>query len=158
MKRIRKITVVTLMISMLASLLPMPSLQSAFVSKPIIAAESSETQKESGNYRYTVKTDGTVKITGFNGTKKYISIPQTIEGKKELLHSKHIALWDVIASCEIKGSSDSSIKNVTPNDLSKIYVKSFKIPQLSINLSRLNDALAGLVDGSFTAFLPLLYF
>lgn len=82
MKRIRKITVVTLMISMLASLLPMPSLQSAFGSKPVIAAESSETQKESGNYRYTVKTDGTVKITGFNGTKKYISIPQTIEGKK----------------------------------------------------------------------------
>ena len=82
MKRIRKITVVTLMISMLASLLPMPSLQSSFVSKPVIAAESSEIQKESGNYRYTVKTDGTVKITGFKGTKKYISIPETIEGKK----------------------------------------------------------------------------
>ena len=76
MKRIRKITVVTLVISMLASFLPMP------VSKPVIAAESSETQKESGNYRYTVKTDGTVKITGFKGAKKYVSIPETIEGKK----------------------------------------------------------------------------
>ena len=76
MKRIRKIMVVILVISMLASFLPMP------VSKPVIAAESSETQKESGNYRYTVKTDGTVKITGFKGAKKYVSIPETIEGKK----------------------------------------------------------------------------
>ncbi|MGM9936490.1 MAG: DNA-deoxyinosine glycosylase, partial [Candidatus Ornithomonoglobus sp.] len=35
-------------------------------------------------------------------------------------HKNHIALWDVIASCEITGSSDSSIKNVVPNDLSPI--------------------------------------
>ena len=75
MKRIRKIMVVTLMISMLASFLPMP------VSQPVVAAESTET-KESGNYRYTVKTDGTVKITGYKGTKKYVSIPETIEEKK----------------------------------------------------------------------------
>ena len=34
---------------------------------------------------------------------------------------KHnIAVWDVIASCDIEGSSDSSIKNVTPNDLRRI--------------------------------------
>lgn len=47
-------------------------------------------------------------------------LPQTIEEKKEMLHLHHIALWDTIASCEIKGSSDSSIKSVTPNDLSVI--------------------------------------
>ena len=31
-----------------------------------------------------------------------------------------IAIWDVIASCEIEGSSDSSIKNVVPNDIDRI--------------------------------------
>lgn len=47
-------------------------------------------------------------------------LPQTIEEKKEMLYLHHIALWDAVASCEINGSSDSSIKNVTPNDLSVI--------------------------------------
>lgn len=44
-------------------------------------------------------------------------IPVSIEEKKNLLLSYHIALWDVIQSCEIKGSSDSSIKNVVPNNI-----------------------------------------
>ena len=46
--------------------------------------------------------------------------PKSIEEKQIFLHSHGIALWDVIASCEITGSSDSSIKDVTPNDLTKI--------------------------------------
>ena len=46
--------------------------------------------------------------------------PQTIEEKADLLLRRHIALWDVIASCEITGSSDSSVRNVVPNDLSAI--------------------------------------
>ena len=44
-------------------------------------------------------------------------VPQSIPEKREFLLSHHIALWDVIASCEITGSSDSSIRNVIPNDL-----------------------------------------
>ena len=47
--------------------------------------------------------------------------PQTIEEKKKFLHRNHIALWDVIHSCDIEGSSDSSIKNVQPNDLHQIF-------------------------------------
>ena len=47
-------------------------------------------------------------------------IPQTIEDKKRLLLSSKIALWDVIAECEITGSADSSIKNAVPNDLTVI--------------------------------------
>ena len=47
-------------------------------------------------------------------------LPVTVEEKKSFLLSKGIAVWDVIASCDITGSSDSSIKNVTPNDLSAI--------------------------------------
>ena len=47
-------------------------------------------------------------------------IPQTIPEKKEMLLSHGIALWDVIAECDIAGSSDSSIKNVVPAELSVI--------------------------------------
>lgn len=47
-------------------------------------------------------------------------VPETIEEKKALLLEHGIAVWDVIASCEIKGSSDSSIRNVVPADLNRI--------------------------------------
>ena len=39
-------------------------------------------------------------------------LPESIQDKQQLLLSHHIALWDVIQSCEIIGSSDSSIRNV----------------------------------------------
>ena len=44
----------------------------------------------------------------------------SIEDKKDFLHKHHIALWDVIQSCEIRGSSDAFITNVVVNDISKI--------------------------------------
>ena len=47
--------------------------------------------------------------------------PKTVAEKREMLLSHNIAVWDVIKSCEITGSSDSSIKNVVPNDLSEIF-------------------------------------
>lgn len=47
-------------------------------------------------------------------------VPQTVEEKREFLISHNIAVWDVIASCNIVGSADSSIKNAVPNDLSEI--------------------------------------
>ena len=47
-------------------------------------------------------------------------VPQTISDKKRFLSKNHIALWDVIGSCDIKGSSDASISNVIPNDLTEI--------------------------------------
>ena len=47
-------------------------------------------------------------------------IPESIEEKKELILRNHLALWDVIAECEITGSSDASIKNAKANDLSGI--------------------------------------
>ena len=45
---------------------------------------------------------------------------ETIEEKKTFLLSHHIALWDVIGECNITGSSDSSIRDVVPNDLGRI--------------------------------------
>ena len=44
-------------------------------------------------------------------------VPQTVEEKKELILSNHLALWDSIGSCTVAGSSDSSIRDVVPNDL-----------------------------------------
>lgn len=48
-------------------------------------------------------------------------LPKTIEEKRELLLKNRIAVWDVIQSCEITGSSDSSIREVVPNDLTPIF-------------------------------------
>ncbi|MCI9280784.1 MAG: DNA-deoxyinosine glycosylase [Bacilli bacterium] len=48
-------------------------------------------------------------------------IPNSIEEKKELLKRNKIALFDVCATCDIKASSDASIKNVVPNNLEEIF-------------------------------------
>ncbi len=50
-------------------------------------------------------------------------IPETVEEKKRLLLRRHVALWDVIASCDIVGSSDSSIRNARANDMRVILDK-----------------------------------
>ncbi len=47
-------------------------------------------------------------------------IPADIPGKKALLLKHHIALWDVIAQCEITGSSDASVKNAVPVDIAQV--------------------------------------
>lgn len=47
--------------------------------------------------------------------------PGSIEEKKKLLLENGIAIWDVIESCDIEGSSDSSIRNVEPADLNRIF-------------------------------------
>lgn len=52
------------------------------------------------------------------------SVPQNIDEKKSMLLANGIAVWDVIHSCDIVGSSDSSIKNVVPNDIADIVRKS----------------------------------
>ncbi len=59
-------------------------------------------------------------------------VPQTIEEKRAFLLTNGIAVWDVIASCEIEGSSDSSIRNVTPNDLSRI-LNAAPVEQIFVN-------------------------
>lgn len=48
------------------------------------------------------------------------TVPVTILEKKALLLSHHIAIWDVVKSCELKGSDDSTIRSVTANNLKKI--------------------------------------
>lgn len=59
-------------------------------------------------------------------------IPDTVEKRKEFLFDNHIALWDVIQSCDIIGSSDASIKNVIPTNLTQI-IKISQIQQIFVN-------------------------
>ena len=59
-------------------------------------------------------------------------VPETIEEKKAMLLRNHIAIWDVIYSCDIQGSSDSSIKNVVPTDLKQVLANS-SITQIYAN-------------------------
>lgn len=77
------------------------------------------------------------------------TMPQTKEEKRAFLLRNHLALWDVIASCDIVGSSDSSIRNAVPNDLSvilddsavrKICLNGSKAYELFCRYCKLSDA------------------
>lgn len=59
-------------------------------------------------------------------------VPSTVEDKTKLILDNGFALWDVIQSCEITGSADSTIKNVVPNDLS-IIIENSKIEKIFVN-------------------------
>ncbi len=56
-------------------------------------------------------------------------LPRSTEGKREFLLRNKIALWDMVTSCEIQGSSDASVKNAEIADLYKVlhYAKIEKI-------------------------------
>ena len=47
-------------------------------------------------------------------------LPTTNKEKKALLLRRQIALWDVLASCEIRGAEDASIASPTPNDIASL--------------------------------------
>ena len=59
-------------------------------------------------------------------------VPQTLEKKAAVLRAHHIAVWDSIHACDITGSSDSSIRNVEPNDFSGI-LREAEIRQIYTN-------------------------
>lgn len=49
--------------------------------------------------------------------------PSSTQEKRDFLLAHRVALWDVIASCDIVGSDDSSIKNALPNDVAALVAK-----------------------------------
>lgn len=61
-----------------------------------------------------------------------VKTPETVREKTDFLLSHNIALWDVIASCNIRGSSDSSISDAAPNDLSAV-LKGSQIKRIFTN-------------------------
>ncbi len=48
------------------------------------------------------------------------AVPETHSDKKDFLRRHHIALWDVLKSCDIRGAQDSSIRNPKVNDLQRV--------------------------------------
>lgn len=58
--------------------------------------------------------------------------PVTVEEKTKLILENNLAMWDVIASCEIEGSADSTIRNVTANDLS-VIISNSKVDRIIVN-------------------------
>ena len=59
-------------------------------------------------------------------------IGKTIDEKRAFIHDTHLALYDVIESCDIIGSSDTSIKNVVTTDILSL-IKSSKIDKIILN-------------------------
>lgn len=68
-------------------------------------------------------------------------VPETVADKKKLILNNGFALWDVIESCEITGSSDSSIKNARVNDLG-IIIAAAHIRTIAVNGSAAYDLYA----------------
>lgn len=58
--------------------------------------------------------------------------PQTVDEKRAFLLQNGVAVWDVIASCEIHGSSDASIRSVQANDL-RVILDSAPIRAIFVN-------------------------
>jgi hypoxanthine-DNA glycosylase len=65
-------------------------------------------------------------------SKLYNAELNSIEDKKNILLNNNIALWDVIKSCDIKGSSDNSINNIEVNNISEI-IKNSQIKEVYTN-------------------------
>lgn len=59
-------------------------------------------------------------------------VPRDIKEKRDFLLRNHVALWDVIFSCDIVGSSDASISNVKPNDL-RVILDNADIQKIFVN-------------------------
>ena len=73
----------------------------------------------------------------------------TVEEKKDFLQRNHIALWDVFASCEIKGAEDSSIRNEVPNNLERIF-SSAEIKAVFTNGQKASSAYKKYFSGKIT--------
>lgn len=58
--------------------------------------------------------------------------PVTTDEKRAFLLRNNIAVWDVIKECDIEGSADSTIRNVTPNDLG-VILNNAPIKQIFVN-------------------------
>ena len=70
-------------------------------------------------------------------------LPLTIEEKRALVLRRDLALWDVIASCDITGSSDASVRNAVPVDIARV------LQTADIRAVLCNGALSGKLYAKF---------
>ena len=98
-------------------------------SKILILGSLPSVKSRENNFYYGHKQNRFWKVLGslFGET-----ISDSIVQKKDFLLRHDIAVWDVIQSCDIKGSSDSSIKNVVPADIGRI-LKDSQITRIYCN-------------------------
>lgn len=90
-------------------------------SKILILGSFPSVKSRENNFYYGHPQNRFWKVTaGVLGVK----VPETIEEKRTMLLDHGIAIWDVIESCTIHGSSDSSIRDVVVNDFSEILAHS----------------------------------
>lgn len=75
------------------------------------------------------------------------NIPCSVDEKKLFLLSHGIALWDVISHCNITGSSDASIKNAVPNDIS-VILNTANIKKIFVNGKTAEKYYNGLLKSS----------
>ncbi len=75
------------------------------------------------------------------------SVPENIQDKKKMLLSNGIAVWDVIHSCDIVGSSDNSIKNVVPNDIG-IIIENSKVERIFTNGKKADELYSKYIEQS----------
>ncbi len=75
------------------------------------------------------------------------SVPENIQDKKKMLLSNGIAVWDVVHSCDIVGSSDSSIKNVVPNDIG-IIIENSKVEHIFTNGKKADELYSKYIEQS----------
>lgn len=107
---------------------PIPPLYSASSSVLILGSfPSVKSREQEFFYGHTQNRFWKV-IAAVYGT----SVPTAVEEKKKLILSNGLALWDVIAECEIEGSSDSSISAVKPNDIS-IILNNCPVKRIFVN-------------------------
>lgn len=76
-------------------------------------------------------------VCGFFGE----NVPADVDGKRAFLHARGIALWDVVTSCDIVGSSDSSISGETIADIPSL-LKNAAIRTILCNGSKSYELLA----------------
>ncbi len=75
------------------------------------------------------------------------SVPENIQDKKKMLLSNGIAVWDVVHSCDIVGSSDNSIKNVVPNDIG-IIIENSKVEHIFTNGKKADELYSKYIEQS----------
>ncbi|MBQ9207801.1 MAG: uracil-DNA glycosylase family protein [Treponema sp.] len=76
--------------------------------------------------QFVYANDGTQKDESANNTpdRNAPDREAAIDERRGFLLRHHIALWDVLSSCEIHGAADSSIKNAVPNDFHELFERS----------------------------------
>ena len=99
----------------------------------ILGSFPSRASREQGFYYGHPRNRFWTDLAGVSGEE----VPRTIEQKTYFLTRHRIALWDVISSCEIRGSSDASVRNAVPADISGL------LASVPIRKIYCNDALAG---------------